>query len=247
MGNALDVLCGRRPGRTPPLPENLAATPALTPIPVGLPAALLDRRPDVQASELRLAAATERVGASIAQMYPDLTLTGSAGVMSDKFRDVTNSDFGVYTAAAGVVAPLFKGGQLRAGVKAARAAAEQAAQMYAGTVLTAFREVEDALVKHRMLAREIEQIERRLQLAQESERMAMERYRRGAEPILVVLETQRVLRVTENDLAVAQGQLWQARVELHLALGGDWGIQERELRTQNSEPRRQTLADGGRR
>jgi multidrug efflux system outer membrane protein len=245
--NALDVLCGRRPGLTRQMAENLPATPALTPIPMGLPAALLDRRPDVQAAEFRLAAATERVGVSIAQMYPDLTLTGSAGIMSEKLQDITNSDFSVYTAAVGLTAPLFKGGQLRAGVRAAKAAAEEATQTYAGVVLKAFREVEDAMVKHQMLTAEIEQIERRLQLAQESERMAQERYKRGAEPILVVLETQRVLRMTENDLAVAQGQLWQARIELHLALGGDWGVEKRELRTQNSEPRRQTLADGGRR
>jgi NodT family efflux transporter outer membrane factor (OMF) lipoprotein len=241
--NALAVLCGGRPGRSQALAENLPATPALAPIPIGLPATLLDRRPDVQAAELRLAAATERVGVSIAQMYPDLTLTGSAGMMSDRFQDISSSDFGVYNAAVGLAAPIFKGGQLRAGVRAARASAEEAAQVYAGVVLKAFREVEDALVKHQMLTAEIEQIERRLQLAQESEQMAQERYKRGAEPILVVLETQRVLRMTENDLAVAQGQLWQARIELHLALGGDWGIREREARSQKPEARIRTSED----
>jgi NodT family efflux transporter outer membrane factor (OMF) lipoprotein len=232
--NALDVLCGRRPGRSQALAENLPANPALAPVPTGLPAMLLDRRPDVQAAELRLAAATERVGVSIAQMYPDLTLTGSAGVMSDKFQEMTNSDFATYSLAAGLAAPIFRGGQLRAGVRAAKANAEEAAQVYAGVVLKAFREVEDALVKHQMLTAEIEQIERRLQLAQEAERMAQERYKRGAEPILVVLETQRVLRMTENDLAVAQGQLWQARIELHLALGGDWGMERQVVTSQKS-------------
>jgi outer membrane protein, multidrug efflux system len=241
--NALAVLCGRRPGRSQALAENLPATPALAPIPTALPATLLDRRPDVQAAELRLAAATERVGVSIAQMYPDLTLTGSAGIMSDKFQDMTNSDFGTYSLAMGLAAPIFKGGQLRAGVRAAKATAEEAAQVYAGVVLKAFREVEDALVKHQMLTAEIEQIERRLQLAQESERMAQERYKRGAEPILVVLETQRVLRMTENDLAVAQGQLWQARIELHLALGGDWGIRGREAGSRKPEDRIRTSED----
>jgi len=227
--NALDVLCGQRPGRGEAAPEGLPDMPPLTPVPAGLPAALLDRRPDVQASELRLAAATERVGVSIAQMYPDLSLTGSAGFMSDQMKDVVNTDFSTYSAVMGLAAPIFKGGQLRAAVRAAKAATEEAAQRYAGTVLTALREVEDSLVKHQMLLRQIEQIERRLQLAKESERMADDRYRQGAEPILVLLETQRALRLTENELALAQGQLWLTRIELHLALGGDWGIERKQV------------------
>jgi NodT family efflux transporter outer membrane factor (OMF) lipoprotein len=233
--NALDVLCGQRPGRGGNL-KVLPDMPPLSPVPADLPAALLDRRPDVQASELRLAAATERIGVSIAQMYPDLTLTGSAGFMSDEMMDMVNTDFSTYTAVIGLMAPIYRGGQLRAGVRAAKATTEEAAQRYAGTVLTALREVEDALVKHQTLLRQIEQLDRRLQLAQESERMAQERYIRGAEPILVLLETQRMSRLAENELALAQGQLWLTRIQLHLALGGDWGtgIGNAERRTQNS-------------
>ena len=239
MINAVDVLCGQRPGRGEGLTQGLPDMPPLTPVPAGLPAALLDRRPDVRASELRLAAATERVGVSIAQIYPDLTLTGSAGFMSDEMKDVVNTDFSTYTAMIGLMAPIYKGGQLRAGVRVAKATAEEAAQRYAGTVLTALREVEDALVKHQTLLRQIEQLERRLQLAQESEQMAQERYVRGAEPILVLLETQRMSRLAENELALAQGQLWLARIELHLALGGDWGIETQEVRSQKSGVRSQ--------
>jgi len=239
MSHALDVLCGQRPGRGEGVTQGLPDMPPLTPVPAGLPAALLDRRPDVQASELRLAAATERVGVNIAQMYPDLTLTGSAGFMSDQMRDVVNTDFSTYTAVMGLVAPIYKGGQLRAAVRAAKATTEEAAQRYAGTVLTALREVEDALVKHQTLLQQIEQLERRLESAQESERLAKDRYTQGAEPILVVLETQRSRQAAENELALAQGQLWLTRIEIHLALGGDWGtgLKNSELRTQNSELR----------
>lgn len=223
-GHALDVLCGQRPESGGAVAEGLAEMPPLSPVPAGLPAALLDRRPDLRASELRLAAATERIGVSVAQMYPDLTLTGSTGFMSDEMKDVVNTDFSTYTVLAGLTAPIYRGGQLRAAVRAARASAEEAAQRYAGTVLTALREVEDALVKHRMLGRQIEQLERRAQLARESEQMAQDRYVRGAEPILVLLETQRMSHLAENELVLAQGQLWLARIELHLALGGDWGV-----------------------
>jgi len=237
MSHALDVLCGQRPGRGVGVTQGLPEDPPLAPVPAGLPAALLDRRPDVRASELRLAAATERVGVSIAQMYPDLNLTGSAGFMSDEMKDVVNTDFSTYTAVIGLVAPIYKGGQLRAGVRAAKATTEEAAQRYAGTVLTALREVEDALAKHQTLLRQIDQLDRRLQLARESEQMAQERYLRGAEPILVLLETQRMSRLAENELALAQGQLRLARIELHLALGGDWGVDKREAGIQKPEDR----------
>jgi len=222
--HALDVLCGQRPGSGGAVAEGLSPMPPLGAVPAGLPAALLDRRPDIRAAELRLAAATERVGVSVAQMCPDLTLTGSTGFMSDEMEDVVNTDFSTYTLLAGLVAPIYRGGQLRAAVRAAKASAEEAAQRYAGTVLTALREVEDALARHQMLGRQIEQLERRAQLARESEQMAQERYVRGAEPILVLLETQRMSHLAENELVLAQGQLWLARIELHLALGGDWGV-----------------------
>jgi len=79
----LDVLVGRRPGGGSMLPDTLAELPSLDPVPLGLPAELLDRRPDLRRAEMRLAAATYGVGAAIANLYPDLSLTASAGVRSD--------------------------------------------------------------------------------------------------------------------------------------------------------------------
>ncbi len=87
--NSLDVLTGRRPGTREELPGTLGEMPELEPVPVGLPAGLLDRRPDVRAAEQRLVAATERVGVSIAAMYPDLTLSALGGYQSDRFRMLT--------------------------------------------------------------------------------------------------------------------------------------------------------------
>jgi outer membrane protein TolC len=139
---ALDVLVGRRPGSGEDLPDTLARLPSLEPVPLGLPAELLDRRPDLRQAEMQLASATFGVGAAIANLYPDLSLTGSVGASGDKLNGLTITDGLVYNAVANLIGPLFTGGQRRADVDAARARAEQATAMYAGAVLNALREVD---------------------------------------------------------------------------------------------------------
>ena len=223
--HSLDVLVGRRPAE---LWESAATLPDVSnfePIPVGMPASLLDRRPDVRSSEFRLRAATERIGVSIAEMFPDLTLTATGGYRSDFLSDITKKDGEVYTAIIGLAAPLYKGGQLKAGVEAARARTEQAEAEYAGTVLTALREVEDALVSERLLKERIEKLSERLKEALSAESLALERYSKGLEKLLIVLETQRRRRTAENEFVTATSALWNARVNLFLALGGDWEVE----------------------
>ncbi|RKY13370.1 MAG: hypothetical protein DRP52_02970 [Planctomycetota bacterium] len=225
--HALDVLCGQAPETTTELSQTLPKLPRLSPIPAGLPADLLDRRPDVRSAEMRLAAGTERIGVRIAQMYPDLTLTATGGYASEHFSDLTLSENQVYAAILNAMAPVFKGGRLKAGVKAAEAAARQSAAHYASAVLNAMREVEDALVKQQKLSQRITQLTDRFEQAQHAERLAADRYKQGVDKILLVLETERRRRLAENELALSQGNLWKARVELFLAIGGDWGIEER--------------------
>ena len=224
--HGLDVLLGRRPGVTQSLDRTLPVLPPLEPVPVGLPAQLLDRRPDLQASELQLASATEQVGVNVASLFPDLTLTASGGYASDTFRHVTATENQVYSTVMSIAQPIFHGGQLLAAVDAAKARVQQAAAVYAGAVLTAMREVEDALVQEQKIRQQIEELTDLFTQAQEAERLAGQRYVQGIDTILVVLETERARRQAENELAAAQGDLWNARVDLMLALGGDWGTGE---------------------
>lgn len=222
--HGLDVLCGQRPETTKELAQTLDPLPELSPIPAGVPAYLLDRRPDVRSAEMQLAAATERIGVSLAQMYPDLTLTATGGYAADHFRDLVRSDTEVYGFVMNAFTPLFRGQRLKAGVQASEAAARQWAAQYSGVILTAMREVEDALVKQQKLSERIDQLSERVTQAREAERLANDRYLEGVNDLLLVLETERRRRTAENELAIAQGNLWQARVELFLALGGDWAI-----------------------
>ena len=225
--NALDVLLARRPGSSDELPRTLADLPDLEPVPIGLPAFLLDRRPDVRAAEFSLRAANERIGVSIARLYPDLTLTGTYGFSGDTIEEIFQQDeTEMYSAISRLAQPIFKGGQIRAQIDAAEARFAELAANYAGTVLTAMREVEDALVSERMLQSQIEYVRVRLREATAAESLSKQRYQRGVEGILTVLESERRRRMAEEELTVLTGRLWTTRVNLFLALGGDWNYQE---------------------
>ena len=220
--HALDVLCGQRPGTSATLEQTLSPLPPLQPVPVGLPAYLLDRRPDVRAAEFQLRAATERIGVSMATRLPDLNIVSSLGYQSNQFEDLLTWKYRALSIGGQIAAPVFHGGALKAGVKAAEAAARQSAENYCGVVLTALREVEDALVAEQKIRERIDFLTELVTLAKEAEALARDRYARGADPMLNVLETERSRRQAENSLIQAQSALWQTRVNLMLALGGDW-------------------------
>lgn len=228
--HALDVLLAHRPGSSDDLPETLADLPQLEDIPIGLPASLLDRRPDVIEAEFSLQAANERIGVSIAQLFPDLTLSGSFGYSGDTIEEIYKYDYTeMYAAVTSLAQPIFKGGQIKAQINAAKARFEEQAANYAGTVLNAIREVEDALVSERMLQVQLEQTQIRLDEAKAAEELSRQRYQSGVEGILAVLESERSRRMAEDELAVLKGQIWTSRVNLYLALGGDWDESENKI------------------
>ena len=227
--HALDVLLARPPGSSEELPETLEELPDLEPVPIGVPARLLDRRPDVKAAELALRSANERVGVSIAQLYPDLTLTANYGANADEWRDIWESYSETYALLMRLAQPIFRGGQIRAQIDAAEARYAELAANYAGTVLTAMREVEDALVSEQMLQSQLQHTECRFREAKAAEELSRQRYQQGLTGFLVVLETERRRRISEEQLTILKGQIWTTRVNLYLALGGDWNNQQEEI------------------
>ncbi|MBN2183032.1 MAG: efflux transporter outer membrane subunit [Sedimentisphaerales bacterium] len=228
--HALDVLLAHRPGSSDDLPETLSDLPELGKVPIGLPASLLDRRPDVKAAEFTLRAANERIGVSIAQLFPDLALTGSFGYSGDTMEEIFQYDYTeMYAAIFNLTQPIFKGGQIQAQINAAKARYQEQAANYAGIVLNALREVEDALITEQMLQTQLEQSQIRLTEAKAAESLSKQRYQSGVEGILAVLESERRSRAAEEELIVLKGQIWTSRVNLYLALGGDWDEQENEI------------------
>jgi NodT family efflux transporter outer membrane factor (OMF) lipoprotein len=220
----LDVLLGQRPGMGHVPAAGLEPLPDLTPIPLGLPAELLERRPDLRQAESRLAAATARIGVAMADLFPGLTLSGSTGHSSDVLSDLLSSETLIFNLLANLVATVFDGGQHRAAVSAARARAEEAAADYAGAVLQALREVEDSLLREASWRRQLVFLESRAEEARAADRIARARYQRGVEELRDVLETERRLRSAEEALIDARSALWDSRIDLHLALGGDWQL-----------------------
>ena len=233
--HALDILLGARPGAFFIADNDLINLPELNDSLVGIPAQLVDRRPDIRAAEFRTIAANARVGVAVADLYPDLTITGALG-----WRDSEPSGlFSPRTLFGNIMGQLahaaFTGGQRSAEAKAARARLEAAAHTYAGIVLQAIREVEDALIQNHKLNEQLSILKQRATEARLAERTSRDRYARGVEDLLTVLETERRRQDAEDDLLQVELDYWNARVNLFLALGGDW-LSEENYTIANTTP-----------
>ncbi len=200
---------GREPTALPP------------PVPAGLPAAIVARRPDLRAGENRLAAAGFDVEAARAALYPQLRLTTSGGRLGREIGDLLESDFSVWSLAAGLLQPLFQGGRLAAGVDLADARYRAQAEAFVQRVLAAFGEVETALEAERRLGEQVTALAEAAEQSAAAQKLAEERYVQGLADYLPVLEAQRAAFEAEGRLLEARRQLLSARVDLHLALGGD--------------------------
>lgn len=218
----LGQLTGRLDLQLPAADVAQLPVPAMPP--AGLPAELLERRPDVREAEARLAAATERIGVARASQLPALTLNASAGLESDGLDTLLDARSRVWSLGAGLLGPILDGGRYAARTAQAEAAARQAEAAYRRTVEGAFREVQDALSNVR-LARETEaDLQQRVVTAREALRLANLRYDRGYSAYLEVLDAQRTLN--ESLLAFIRNRqaYLSYTVDLMNALGGGWNV-----------------------
>lgn len=214
----LEVLLGRYPAGSLTTAAELPSPPP--PVPVGLPAELVARRPDLRAAEERLQAAGWRVAEARAAFYPRLTLNGSFGSSSDSVDDLLDSDFSVWNIAGGLLQPIFQGGRLRAAAELAEASREASLASYAQALLDAFAEVEIALAAEDLLAAEELALATAVDESKAAATQAEERYRAGVGDYLTVLESQRQAFNSESGLLSIRRQRLAQRIDLHLALGG---------------------------
>src|SRR5580765_533095 len=219
--NQLSVLVGRNPGGIPrgrPLTEVLGG---LT-VPAYLPSSLLERRPDVRQAEAQFHAATARIGVAKGDLLPKLLVTGDYGTYSSNADDLFKKNSEIYQILGGVSMPLFTGGKVGKQVDVARARAEQSRYSYEQTVLTALREVEDALAGVRASRNQVAAQQTQVDALRRALRLAEMRYQAGASSYLDLLDAQRSLFSVELALAQVQGQQALAAVTLYKALGGEW-------------------------
>ena len=218
----LEVLLGRYP--TGAL-EGAEALPDLPPpIPVGLPSQLLTRRPDILGAHGRLMAADARIAVARAELYPKFSLTASGGTSSDELENLLNNHLLVWSLGSNLMQPIFNGGRLRTQLKLRESLASEAVIQYRGIVLNAFAEVELALVNEQLLIARESRLAESAGMAAQALVLAEDRFARGLEPFIRVLETQRRVNELESQQVVVRRLCLENRVNLHLALGGSFGI-----------------------
>ena len=217
----LEILLGRYPAGLVEAADDLPDVPG--PVPAGLPASLLYRRPDLIAAERQVAAADQRVTASERALLPRIALTANAGTQSEEFDNLLDGDFFVWTLAGNLVQPIFEGGRLRARIDANEGRLAVALENYAQTALDAFGEVETALVVEAFLAEREASLRRAVEAANAAVRVSRDRYETGIDGFIVVLEAQRRALDTESQLLTVRRLRLENRVNLHLALGDGFG------------------------
>ncbi len=216
------VLLGRYPKTRPPRPQEEQYFKRLAPVPPGLPSELLLRRPDIRSAEARLKVLNAQVGVAKAARFPRISLTGSFGYTSDELDQLVRPESEFWNVALGAVQPLFNAGKLRAGQRAAEARYQQDVIEYAKVVLTAFSEVESALLTRKEQLERRERVLKVLSEARSTQEIAEDRYRRGLVDYLTVLESQQTRFQAEQELVLVDLAILSNRVSLHRAIGGGW-------------------------
>lgn len=218
---ALAVLIGRTPQALAAGDERLVQMIVPQPVP-GLPSELLLRRPDLAAAEAQLAAAAANVDAARAALFPSVQLTASAGLASAGLSSLLSDPTRSLGVTAALAQTLFDGGRLRGQADLAESRRIETVEQYRRNILTALREVEDALGEIDRSARQEALQAAVLEQAARSLRLAELRYREGADGLLTVLDAQRSLFSARDQLAQLRLARLAAAVDLYRALGGGW-------------------------
>jgi multidrug efflux system outer membrane protein len=228
LENAIAILLGTNPSAfSLPAATLTNWSPEPPEIPAGLPSDLLERRPDVAASERQLASSNTRIGVAKAAFFPVLSLTASGGYLSAETDNLFNWESRIWSLGPSLSLPIFAGGRNRANYRRSQAAFEEAAARYRQQVLVAFSDVENSLSAIRRLAQQSAAQKRAVAHARRAVALATDRYRSGVVNYLEVVDTSRDALSTERADAQITGQRLAAAVQLIKALGGGWN--ERQL------------------
>lgn len=220
LEHAIAVLTGQPPSQFSLPPEVFEQQ--VPEIPVGVPSALLERRPDVAAAERSAAAANAKIGVAAAAWYPDLTLSADGGFRSSLLGDLLTVPARFWSIGPSLALTVFDGGARQSQVDQARAAYDAQAATYRQTVLTALKEVEDYLAQLRSMQAEQVVQNRALTSARESLQLMLNQYKAGTVDYLSVATVQATALSTERSALSLTGSRLTASVQLIAAMGGGW-------------------------
>ncbi|HEY1584382.1 MAG TPA: efflux transporter outer membrane subunit [Polyangia bacterium] len=222
--NQLALLLGRPPAAIARTADFLRNSPPPPDLPVGVPAALLERRPDVRQAEAHVISANAQVGAAFAALFPSLTVNANGGFESTSLASlftVGASTFGVGLVVAWLM-PLLNGAQLGHAYRGQQAAWRSAVAEYRKSVLVALVDVANAQAAVRTLREQRARLESAVRARQEAVRLSTDRYRAGVASYLDVVQAEQNLFPTELQLAQTVGSQFAATAQLYRALGGGW-------------------------
>jgi outer membrane protein, multidrug efflux system len=195
-------------------------------VPIGVPADILRRRPDVREAERSLAAASARTAAISAELWPRLMLTGSGGLLSRELDKFVANDSIFYSVGPTLSWPIFDGGRVRGRIEVQDALAGQARATYANVVLSALRDVQDALVALANERGRRESLDTAVKASERSLHISNELYTQGLTSFLNVIEAQRAFFTAQSELATSDQQAAVDLVQLYRALGGGWQMRQ---------------------
>ncbi len=220
LEHALATLVGESASTFSLASAPLQATPPE--IPLQLPSALLERRPDIASAERQVAAANEKIGVALAGFFPSLSLSATGGLSSTAFAQWLSAPARVWALGPQLALTLFDAGLRRAHTDAARSAYEQSVAHYRQTVLSAFQEVEDQLATVRLLESEADIQQQTVASAQQALSLVTNEYKAGELPYFAVIASQATALSAQQNLANIAGLRMVAAAELIKALGGSW-------------------------
>lgn len=221
--HAIAVLIGRPPSEVAIAPRS--GLPILPNVPLLVPSALLERRPDIAAAERRMAAANAQIGVAEAAYYPDLTISGSLGYAGAAASSLISAPSLLWSVGGQLVGTLFDGGTRHAKADAARAAWDQSVALYRQTVLSAFQQVEDQLASVRILRDQVIFQTQAQVAADDAERVCLNQYQAGIITYTTVIVAQTTATSTRITTVQIQSERLIAAVNLIAALGGGWSKQ----------------------
>ena len=227
----LEILLGEYPDGGLATRDTIPGLPGLPP--AGVPSQLVSRRPDLVSLEKTMFSAGAGWAEAKTALYPSFNITGSLGTSTDNFLKIFNPEYFIWSLAGGIVQPIFNGGRLRAQVELQDALSSQAASNWASAVLRAFQEVETAMDSEAFLAEQENALTEAARQSTAALNLAQKQYEGGLTAFVTVLESQRRSLESESSLLTVRRQRLDARVDLHLALGG--GLEDRELANKDEE------------
>jgi NodT family efflux transporter outer membrane factor (OMF) lipoprotein len=219
----LAVLLGRPPGALQELLAEQKPVPVTpTSVAVGVPADLLRRRPDVRRAERKLAAQTAQIGVAEAERYPKFTLSGSIGLEALQYSNLYTAGARTAQGLASAAWTLFDAGRIRQKVAVETAKQEEALSLYEAAVLTALKDVENALVAYANEQARRLSLEEAVKSGQSAFDLARQQYTAGLVDFQTVLDTQQSLLSVQEHLAVSDAEVTSNLIRLYKALGGGW-------------------------